>query len=127
MYKIDAHNHADWHGHNFEKFIDNMEKNGISKTWLLSWEAPRDDYDPETINVFPLSRASWNELGEANNGPVPFSLGYEYYTKAPGRFLYARDCFDNIHDQLIKKLSLSENILEMIYYINACKLTNTEY
>ena len=42
---IDAHNHPDWHKHDFEKFIANMDKNGIDKTWLLSWETPYGDFD----------------------------------------------------------------------------------
>ena len=32
---IDAHNHPDWHGHNLERFIANMDQYGISKTWLF--------------------------------------------------------------------------------------------
>lgn len=89
----DAHNHADWHGHDFDKFIANMDMYHIDKCWLLSWEAPKDDFDPETIWAFPLSRASWDDSGYANNGPVPFELGVQYKQKAPDRFIlgYAPD------------------------------------
>lgn len=91
--KIDAHNHADWHGHNFDKFIANMDKYGIDKTWILSWEAPCDEYDPETIWAFPLPRSLSTDTGVAGSGPVPFELGLEYKTKAPDRFIlgYAPD------------------------------------
>jgi len=36
---IDAHNHPNWHGHNIEKIIANMDRYGIDVTWLHSWEA----------------------------------------------------------------------------------------
>lgn len=93
MYKIDAHNHADWHAHDFDKFIANMDELGIDKTWILSWECPRWDFDPNTIWAFPLPSASWDEEGVANNGPVPFSLGLRYKDRAPDRFIlgYAPD------------------------------------
>ncbi|MDD4773534.1 MAG: amidohydrolase family protein [Eubacteriales bacterium] len=90
---IDAHNHADWHGHNFDKFIANMDKFNIDKTWILSWEAPCDEYDPESIPAFPLARSLSTDTGAAGSGPVPFELGLEYKTKAPDRFIlgYAPD------------------------------------
>ena len=40
---IDAHNHADWHKHNLDKFIENMDTYHIDKTWLLTWESPYDE------------------------------------------------------------------------------------
>jgi len=90
---IDAHNHADWHGHNFERFIANMDKFGIDKTWILSWECPDDEFDPNSIWAFPLPMAHSEHIGIANNGPVPFALGLAYKQKAPDRFIlgYAPD------------------------------------
>lgn len=78
---IDAHNHADWHGHGFDAFIANMDANGIDKTWLLSWEAPADEVDPASNSVFPT--AVTGGIG----GPVPFALGLEYRRRAPERFI----------------------------------------
>ena len=60
---IDAHNHPDWHGHNLDKFLQNMADHNIDQTWLLSWECPPDEYDPE-YNHTSLSDDS---------GPIPFS------------------------------------------------------
>lgn len=82
---IDAHNHADWHGHDFDKFIANMDRYGITKTWLLSWETPADEYDPGGNRVLPLVAGG--------NGPIPFALGLAYKQKAPERFIlgYAPD------------------------------------
>lgn len=75
---IDCHNHPDWHGHNFTKFIENMDRCGIDKTWILSWEAPADEYDPVytycTPDVGPL-------------GPISFARCVAYAEKAPDRFI----------------------------------------
>lgn len=85
MMIIDAHNHADWHDHNFNKFIANMDRYGIAKTWLLSWETPADEYDPSANAVLPLAAGG--------SGPIPFALGLAYKQKAPERFIlgYAPD------------------------------------
>ncbi len=47
MLIIDAHNHPDWHGHNLDKSLENAAQYGIAATWLLSWECPADEYDPQ--------------------------------------------------------------------------------
>jgi predicted TIM-barrel fold metal-dependent hydrolase len=81
---IDDHNHPEWYGYTFERFIENMDKNNIDKTWLLSWETPKDEYDPAYNHVIPNAES---------NGPVPFSLCREFARKAPDRFIlgYAPD------------------------------------
>ncbi|MBQ8640879.1 MAG: amidohydrolase family protein [Clostridia bacterium] len=85
MIKIDAHNHADFHGRNFERHIADMDEKGISRTWLLSWECPADEFDPSTIFAF--------SLGKDGTSPVPFMQCWEYKQKAPDRFIlgYAPD------------------------------------
>lgn len=86
---IDAHNHADWHGHNFDAFIANMDKYGIDKTWILSWETPRGEYNEGYANVICGELFDTSE----NAVPVPFARCLEYKTKAPDRFVlgYAPD------------------------------------
>jgi predicted TIM-barrel fold metal-dependent hydrolase len=81
---IDVHNHADWHGHDLNSFLDNMKRYNIDKTWLLSWIAPADEYDPNTIKSFP-------EAGPG--GPVPFARCLSYAERAPEKFVlgYAPD------------------------------------
>ena len=85
MIKIDAHNHPDFHGMSFERFIANMDANGIDKTWLLSWESPAGEFDPNTIycTSAPLD----------DSCAIPFRLCWEYKQKAPDRFVlgYAPD------------------------------------
>jgi len=75
---IDAHNHPDWHGHNLDKFLENMDTYHIDKTWLLSWECPEDEYDPVTKKNIP-------EVGP--RGPIPFSRCISYMERAPERFI----------------------------------------
>ena len=81
---IDIHNHPDWHGHNLEKFLENMRQNNIDVTWLLSWEAPDDEYDPYYYNT---------TSGSLEGGPVPFARVLSYSERAPGKFVlgYAPD------------------------------------
>lgn len=81
---IDIHNHPDWHGHDLNKYIENLDKYHIDVTWLLSWEAPRNEYNPEYTRYVPDV-----EL----NGPIPFSRCISYIERAPKRFVlgYAPD------------------------------------
>jgi len=80
---IDAHNHPDWHGHNLDRFLQNIAQYNIDKTWLLTWECPPDEYDPEH------NHASLRD----GCGPIPFSRGLRYTEHAPDRFVlgYAPD------------------------------------
>lgn len=80
---IDAHNHADWHGHDVDKTLANMDRYGINKAWILSWEAPPFDYDPQFSSAF--SGTVFNATG--SGGPVPFERCLAYKRKAPDRFI----------------------------------------
>lgn len=81
---IDIHNHPDWHGHDFDKFIANKDRYNIDVTWLLSWESPLDEYDPHTTAVIP---------DRTEGGPISFTRCLKYVEKAPDRFVlgYAPD------------------------------------
>ncbi len=83
---IDAHNHADWHGHNLDKFIANMDKYGIDKTWILTWLSPVDEYAPFNI-------AACNPNHDKDGGPIPFERCLSYVERCPERFVlgYAPD------------------------------------
>jgi len=80
---IDAHNHPDWHGHNLDRFLQNIAQYNIDKTWLLTWECPPDEYDPEHNHTSLRDGC----------GPIPFSRGLRYTEHAPDRFVlgYAPD------------------------------------
>jgi len=82
---IDCHNHPDWHGHNLDKFLENMAANNIDVTWLLTWECPIDEFDATSYyNVPP---------GCGPDGPIPFARCLSYAERAPGKFVlgYAPD------------------------------------
>jgi predicted TIM-barrel fold metal-dependent hydrolase len=78
---IDAHNHPDWHGHDLNKFLANMDQNGIEKTWLLNWECPDNEYE-----AFYKRVVSAPVLGSLT-GPIPFSRCVSYKERAPDRFV----------------------------------------
>ncbi len=86
---IDAHNHPDWHKHDFNAFIKNMDDNNIDKTWILSWETPFGEYDPyyNSLLCGPILE------GSAKTFPIPFTRCLAYKEKAPDRFVlgYAPD------------------------------------
>ncbi len=82
---IDAHNHPDWHEHDLARFLANMDRYGIEKTWLLTWECPVDEFDPSYNNALANVRDQ--------DGPVPFHRVVSYAERAPERFVlgYAPD------------------------------------
>lgn len=82
---IDIHGHADWCGHDFKKYIANMERYNIDITWILTWESPRDDYGPVVDSRLSPTK---NEFG-----PVPFANCLSYVERAPEKFIlgYAPD------------------------------------
>ena len=77
---IDAHNHPDWHGHNINRFLQNMKLCNIDKTWLLSWIAPEDEVDPSYHRSMPPAIAY-------KTGPIPFARCLSYKERAPDKFV----------------------------------------
>lgn len=78
---IDAHNHPDWLGHDLDKFLANMDRHGIEKTWLLTWECPEHEYDASYKNAIPA------QVMASTTGPIPFSRCLSYKERAPERFV----------------------------------------
>ena len=77
---IDCHNHADWHRHNLTKFVENMDRYHIDKTWLLTWESPEDEYSPsynQNVNVDAAREG----------GPISFARTLSYVERCPERFV----------------------------------------
>jgi len=97
---IDIHCHPDWGGYNYKKITTNMDEYNISKAWILPWQAPPDEYEPE-------SNAHHAAIGP--EGPIPFSCALKYYEKDPDRFIlgYAPDprCIESL-DLLKSHISL---------------------
>lgn len=82
---VDAHNHPDWYGYDLNRFLENMDKYGIDRTWLLSWESPASEFDPGYLKVLPMLHES--------GSPIPFSRCVSYVERSPERFVlgYAPD------------------------------------
>ncbi|MCQ2397093.1 MAG: amidohydrolase [Lentisphaeria bacterium] len=78
---IDAHNHPDWHGYNLERFLENMAQNGISRTWLLSWESPMEDCCDAT------TQCVCGPLLNGRNVAIPFERCISYAERAPEKFI----------------------------------------
>jgi predicted TIM-barrel fold metal-dependent hydrolase len=103
---IDAHNHPDWHGHDLRRFLANMDAQGIDVTWLLSWECPPDEYDPQYIPVI-------SDIGES--GPVPFARCLSYVERCPDRFVLGF-CPDPRRPDAIDRLKA----MKEIYGVRVC-------
>ena len=83
---IDAHNHPNWHGHDADRILANMDAQGIDQTWLFSWEVPEDEYSPSYHKVLPpggtgIPLADVLEVGR--QAPDRFVLGYMPHPKRP--------------------------------------------
>ncbi|MBQ8685603.1 MAG: amidohydrolase family protein [Clostridia bacterium] len=85
---IDTHNHPDWYHMTMDRFLEDMEKTGIEKTWLLSCEIPEGDYNPYEAAIIPL-------FDQAKKN-IPFERCVPYYEKHPDKFIlgYAPDPHD---------------------------------
>jgi hypothetical protein len=79
---VDIHNHPYWIGHNARKMVEDMDRRGIERTWLLSWDAPEDE-------ISPAYYATLNPLGVG----IPFADVVRVAEMYPDRFLpgYAID------------------------------------
>ena len=86
---IDAHNHADWCGHDFDAVIANMDQYQIDKMWVLTWESPRGENSPGSEEI--ITGAVFGR--GINSVPVAFEQCLAYKQKAPDRFVlgYAPD------------------------------------
>ncbi len=100
---IDAHNHPDWHGHNFDRFLRNMDQYNIDQTWLLSWECQDHEYSNNYLDKIPAG-----VLGSAN-GPIPFERCLRYIERAPERFILGY-CPDPRHPAACDKLRAAHEI-----------------
>lgn len=94
---IDIHNHADYHRKSPEAFIENMDQYGIDITCLLSWECPKDEWDP---------RIKWC-FSPFSDKPVPFERCAEYKRLYPDRFLlgYCPDPRDPMAIQNLRNMT----------------------
>jgi predicted TIM-barrel fold metal-dependent hydrolase len=103
---IDAHNHPDWHGHNLDAFIANMDENEIDVTWLLTWISPKDEYSSSYSGVLTTMLPG---------GPVPFERVLHYKERHPDKFVLGY-CPDPREPDAISKLRAAKEI----YGVKVC-------
>lgn len=77
--KIDAHNHACWFGMDADKFVQNMDENGIDKTFLLSCETPLEEIRFNEWDVCSIS--------SGQKIMCPFENVLRLHEKYPDRFI----------------------------------------
>lgn len=92
---IDIHNHPYWYGYDVERYVADMDANGIDKTVLLTWVSPVSEYDPRYNAVLP-------DVGMPE-GPINFESVIKMCKAAPDRFLPAY-CPDPRAPEAIDKL-----------------------
>jgi predicted TIM-barrel fold metal-dependent hydrolase len=82
---IDGHNHPDWHSHDLQASLDNMDQYGIDKAWLLTCEFTPSEYPPEGL---PYGSPRYG-IDKA----IPFANCLSYMERAGDRFVlgYAPD------------------------------------
>lgn len=83
---IDAHNHPNWHGHNADRILANMDEQGIDQMWLFSWEVSEDEYSPAYHSVLPPGGTGiplQDVLQVGRCAPDRFVLGYMPHPKRP--------------------------------------------
>ena len=100
---IDVHNHPDWHKHDLAKYLANMDRYHIEKTWLLSWECVETAYSPSYQHAIPAK-----VLG-STTGPIPFSRCLSYYERAPERFILGY-CPDPLYPDACTRLQAAHEI-----------------
>jgi len=75
---IDIHNHPNWHGHDIDALVRNMDEIGIEKNWLLSWEISEYEF-----NMSP----SYHEYMDPRGLCAPLWMVVEGLHKYPDRFI----------------------------------------
>jgi len=89
---IDIHNHVNWHSCTADSLAENMDKCGIDKTWVNTWECPAHEIENSYSGVFA-----------PNNIGMPLEDMLRAVEKYPDKFIpfYAPD---PRHPHAIEKL-----------------------
>ncbi len=95
---IDSHNHVDFHGFHADAAVKNMDENGIESAWLLTWEAPQDEINPDMYKrVFHPSLPD-----------MPFTQVVDAVRRYPSRFV-AGYCPDPRRPDALDRLERAYN------------------
>lgn len=75
---VDCHNHANYCYHGYSQMIEDMDRNNIAKTWILTCEIPMGDWEHQSAN----SVCIFTEKAQ-----MPFENAVRYKEKCPERFV----------------------------------------
>ena len=60
---VDVHNHANYCNHGYGQMLEDMDKNGIDITWVLTCEIPLSDWENESANSVSLTQLRISSFG----------------------------------------------------------------
>lgn len=75
---VDDHNHANYCYHGYSQMIDDMDRNGIDITWVLTCEIPLSDWEHQSAN----SVCTFTDTAQ-----MPLENAVRYKEKCPERFV----------------------------------------
>jgi predicted TIM-barrel fold metal-dependent hydrolase len=83
---VDIHTHVNYHGHNIADAVRNMDEQGIGTAWLLTWEAPADEYgagDPRYLSPHQLGIPFGDVVHAVERHPDRFVAGWAIDPRRP--------------------------------------------
>ena len=80
----------------------------------------------EMLDKYPNLYCDWSAGSGCNALKRDPAFAKQFLLTYQDRVLYARDYFDNEHQEFLKTLDLPQDVLDKIYYKNALKLTHDD-
>ncbi len=80
----------------------------------------------EMLDKYPNLYCDWSAGSGCNALSRDPEFAKEFLTKYQDRVVYARDQYDNIHQEFLNTLELPKDILDKIYYKNILKLIHED-
>ena len=122
---IDIHAHVNYHGHSIDDAVRNMDRYGIDKAWLLTWEAPADEYgagDPRYLSPHQLGIPFADVVEATQRYPDRFVAGWAIDPRRPNAIDRLKNAVETyrvrVYGEL--KLRLMYDDLDLIAMYRAC-------
>jgi predicted TIM-barrel fold metal-dependent hydrolase len=122
---IDIHTHVNYHGHSTDDVVANMDRCGIDKAWLQTWEAPSDEYgsgDPRYLSPHQLGIPFADVIDATQRHPDRFVAGWAIDPRRPNAIDRLRNAVETyrvrVYGEL--KLRLMYDDLDLIAMYRAC-------
>ena len=122
---IDDHCHVTYHGYTAADAVANMDQLGIERAWLLTWEAPPDEYgagDPRYLSPNAVGLPFDDVVRAVERFPDRFVAGWAIDPRRPSAIDRLRAAVDTygvrVYGEL--KLRLMYDDLDLIAMYRAC-------